>query len=273
MKKWMYNALLGIFIGVFVISAGWLAVYFIDGLVQQSRFDALAQLKEDVTPRPAVGMVDNQQEETPTQPQLVEVTDPKTGKALSLLPDFTELYLQNPDLIGWMTIPGTTVDYPVMQTHDDPDYYLYRNFDKENSNRGCLYVWPGYDVAAPSDCITVFGHHMRDGSMFGQLSKFRDADFRAENPYIFFDSLQQLRTYEVMAVFLTTASVGQGFSYHEFIDAGSEKEFDAFVSKVKKLQLYDTGVTAQYGDKLLCLSTCEYSQVNGRLVVVAKQVG
>lgn len=272
MKKWMYNALLGIFIGVFVISAGYLAVYFIDGWTQQSRFDALAERKEEVTPRPAVGEL-TQQEEEPTAPQLVEVTDPKTGQTRSLLPEFAELYLENPDLIGWMTVPGTVIDYPVMQTHDDPDYYLYRNFDKESSKRGCLYVWPNYDVVTPSDCVTVFGHHMKDGSMFGQLSKYRDPSFRAEHPYIFFDTLTQLRTYEVMAVFLTTASVGQGFAYHEFIDAADQQEFDAFTARVKKLQLYDSGVTAQYGDKLLCLSTCEYSQVNGRLVVVAKQVG
>lgn len=271
MKKWMYNALLGVFIGVFVISAGWLAAYFIDGWMQQNRFNALAEMKDAVTPRPAVGVVDDQ-EEAPTEPQLVEVTDPKTGESVWLLPDFAELYLQNPHLVGWMAIPGTVIDYPVMQSPEDPDYYLSRNFDKKNSKRGCLYTWPASDVAAPSDNITVFGHHMRDGSMFGQLSKYRDAKFRAEHPYIFFDSLQKLRTYEVMAVFLTTASVGEGFSYHEYIDFADEKEFDRFISRVRKLQLYDSGVTAEYGDKFICLSTCEYSQVNGRLVVVAKQV-
>ena len=113
---------------------------------------------------------------------------------------------------------------------------------------------------------------MRDGSMFTQLKYYRQADFRNENPYIFFDTLTELHTYEIIAVFVTTASVGEGFSYHSFVDAENEKDFNDFVAKCKKLALYDTGVSAEYGDKLICLSTCEYTRVNGRLVVVAKRI-
>lgn len=274
MKKWIYNGLIVLFAAVFLVSGGFLLHYYIDGRQQETRYDQLAALKETVTPRPVIPEDSEppEQTEAPTQPQLVEVTDPETGETVSLLPDFAELYLQNNDMVGWLTVPGTVIDYPVMQTPEDRDYYLYRNFDKESNKRGCLYTWPENDVFAPSDNVTVFGHHMRDGSMFGQLDKYRDPAFRAENPYIFFDTLRELRTYEVMAVFLTTASVGEGFGYHEFIDAADEKAFDAFVSEVRKRQLYDTGVTAQYGDKLICLSTCEYSQVNGRLIVVAKRI-
>lgn len=272
MKKWMYNALIILFVTVFVVSAGLLAAYFIEGWQQQRRYTDLADMKEEITPRPAVGNKDNQTEE-PTAPLLTEVTDPETGETVRLLPEFADLYIQNNDLVGWLTIPGTVVDYPVMQTPDEADYYLYRNFDKQDSKRGCLYTWPQSDLSKPSDNITIYGHHMRDGSMFGQLEKFRDPSFRTEHPYIFFDTLTELHTYEVMAVFLTTASVGQGFYYHAFVDAGDKEEFDNFVSRVHQLQLYDTGITATYGDKLICLSTCEYSQVNGRLVVVAKRIG
>ena len=108
--------------------------------------------------------------------------------------------------------------------------------------------------------------------MFAQLDKYRDPQFRQENPYIYFDTLTRLQTYEVMAVFVTTASQGEGFQYHAFVDAQSEEEFADFVAQCKALSLYDTGIDAQYGDKLLCLSTCEYSRTNGRLVVVAKQI-
>lgn len=272
MKKWMYNALIGVFAAVFVISAGFLAAYFIDGWVQQGRYNELSAMKENTSSRPVISE-DGEVIQSAEPPKLVEVTDPETGETVLVLPEFAELYVQNNDIVGWLTIPGTVVDYPVMQSPGDPDYYLYRNFDKENNKRGCLYTWPENSVTTPSDNVTIYGHHMRDGSMFGQLEKFRDPKFRAENPYIFFDTLTELHTYEVMAVFLTTASVGQGFGYHEFIDAKDEKEFNDFVSQIHKLQLYDSGVTAEYGDKLICLSTCEYSQVNGRLVVVAKRIG
>lgn len=271
MKKWIYNGLIVVFAAVFLISAGFLAAYYIEGWQQQSRYTDLAAMKQNVTPRPAIPET-GEQVETPTESQLVEVTDPQTGEPVVMLPEFADLYLQNNHIVGWLTIPGTVIDYPVMQSPQEPDYYLNHNFDKQENKRGCLYIWPECNVLIPSDNVTVYGHHMRDGSMFGQLDKYRDPAFRAENPYIYFDTLRQLHTYEVMAVFLTTASVGQGFGYHAFVDAADEEAFDAFVADVHKLQLYDTGITAAYGDKLICLSTCEYSQTNGRLVVVAKRI-
>lgn len=271
MKKWIYNILIAVFAGIFLISAGLLASYYIEGAIQQNRYDQLSAMKPEQTPRPAISQ--DGEITTDAPPALVDVTDPQTGKTVSMLPEFVQLYGQNRDLVGWLTVPGTKIDYPVMQTPDEPDYYLHRNFDREESDRGCLYVWPESDVFTPSDNVTVFGHHMRDGSMLGQLDKYRDPQFRKENPYIYFDSLQQMRTYEVMAVFITTASVGKGFAYHNFVDASDEAAFDAFVQECQALSLYDTGITATYGDKLLCLSTCEYSRTNGRLVVVAKQVG
>lgn len=270
MKKWMYNALIALLAAVFLVSAVFLVIYFVDGAQQKERYEDLSSMKEDITPRPTIG--ENGELPELSQPALVEVTDPETGEKVSLLPEFADLYVQNNDIVGWLTIPGTVIDYPVMQTPDEPDYYLYRNFDKKDNKRGCLYVWPTNDVLKPSDNITIYGHHMRDGSMFAKLMDYKKEAFYKENRYIFFDTLTQLHTYEIIAVFRTTASVEKGFAYHAFIDAEDQKEFDEFIAKAKKLSMYDTGVTAEYGDKLICLSTCEYSQTNGRLVVVAKRV-
>ena len=260
MKKWLYNGLLVLFIAVFVISGGILVWHYLDSNAQAGRYEELSQIRtqQETTPRPSV------QEEAETLPD--------TGEASLILPEFAALYNLNSDLVGWLKIPGTVIDYPVMQTPDNPDYYLKRNFDKEQNSHGCIYVREVCDVSRPSDNITIYGHHMRDGSMFAQLDKYRDPAFRQENPYIYFDTLTRLQTFEVMAVLVTTASQGEGFSYHTFVDAQTPEEFDQFVAQCKDLALYDTGITATYGDKLLCLSTCEYSQTNGRLVVVAKQI-
>lgn len=274
LKKWMFTVCVVVLALIFLGSGIMVGVYYWDAHQQESRYDDLAQLRPTDNTRP---LPDNPEPEGETEPDdphanMVEVTDPETGETRWILTDFAQLYRLNSDIIGWLKIPAVDVDYPVMYTPEDPEYYLRRNFDKEKNTRGCLFVQAGCDVFTPSDNVTIYGHRMRDGTMFGQLQKFRKASFRDENPYIYFDTLTQLHTYEIMSVFLTTASVGQGFAYHGFVNAGNPEEFDAFVKQCKKLALYDTGVDAQYGDKLICLSTCEYSQTNGRLVVVAKRV-
>ena len=114
---------------------------------------------------------------------------------------------------------------------------------------------------------------MKDGSMFAGLRAYTGREFWEEHPYIRFDTLKEHHTYVIFAVFSTTASQGQGFEYHEFIDAYDEAEFDEFINQCLSLSLYNTGIEPVYGDKIICLSTCEYSRVNGRLVVAAVRIG
>lgn len=271
MKKWMHNALIIIFATVFLVSAGYIALYYIDAGRQAALHDQLDQVHtQQTTPRP---VVDEQtgEVEIPAPPKYVDVTNP-AGETISVLSDLAQLYTMNPDLVGWMRIPGTQINYPVMQTPDKVDYYLKRNFEKEYSQRGSLYVRGTCDVFTPSDNQTVYGHHMRDGSMFAALDNYLDKAFFEANPYIYYDTLFEMHTYKIIAVFKTTATEGEGFAYHRFENAANEKEFDEFVATCKKLAFYDTGEDAVYGDKLICLSTCEYTQTNGRLVVVAKRI-
>ena len=108
--------------------------------------------------------------------------------------------------------------------------------------------------------------------MFSHLAKFIQKSFWQENQYLYFDTLDQHHTYQIIYVFTTTASVGEGFLYHQFINATTQEEFNSFLVSCSRHSLYDTGLTATYGDKLLTLSTCEYSQENGRLVIVAKRL-
>ena len=278
MKKWLYNICMILFAAVFLLSAVILGDYYWNARVQQERYQDLSLLRPETNARPqpnqseTVPGAEDAPQDTESQPKTVEVTDPKTGEKREILVEFAQLYEMNSDIVGWMSIPAIGVDYPVMQTPEDPEFYLRRNFDKEDCKEGCLFVDAKCDVFTPSDNMTIYGHRMKNDTMFGQLDKFRKASFREENPYIYFDSLTELRTYEIMAVFRTTASVGQGFSYHSFVNAEDQEDFDHFVARCKKLSMYDTGVDAQYGDQLICLSTCEYTLTNGRLVVVAKRV-
>ena len=189
-----------------------------------------------------------------------------------ILAKYKELFLQNEDMVGWISIAGTTINYPVMQTKNNPNFYLKHNFEKEYSDLGVPYVQENCDLST-SDNLIIYGHHIKGQKMFGALEDFKSQSFYEEHRTIQFDTLTEQAEYEIVAVFKTVAYSSAGFRYYDFVDAESEEDFNAYIAKCRELALYDTGVTAEYGDRLITLSTCEYSAQNGRLVVVAKKVG
>ncbi len=207
------------------------------------------------------------EEETSPANEPAETTPPKQ----TAFEKYSAVYEQNSNFVGWISIEGTNIDYPVMQTIGKPNYYLKRNFEKQYSDYGVPYVQENCDLEFSDNCV-LYGHHMNNGTMFSDLCKYADEDFYREHKTICFDTLSGFGEYEVIAAFKTAAYSQQGFKYYHFTLADSAEDFDAYISKCKELALYDTGVTAEYGDRLITLSTCEYSRNNGRMVVVAKQV-
>ena len=130
------------------------------------------------------------------------------------------------------------------------------------------------DVLKPSTNLILYGHHMKSGQMFGGLSLYSDQSYYEKHPCIQFDTIYEKGLYEIMYVFRSRVYSEDEivFKYYQFIDAQSEQEFDSYMNDMEEMSLYDTGVTAQYGDRLLTLSTCDYQEKNGRFVVVAKKV-
>lgn len=248
--------------------------YFLESIQAQSDYDEITKLMESGKDQiqstvPFIPPVQN----IPEVPDSTASSIPsETTATPTILPEYAALYLQNDDMVGWIEIEGTKLNYPVLQTPDEKDFYLHRDFNKETSNHGAIYVQENCDVWTPSDNVVIYGHNMKDGSMFATLLKYKKQEYWQEHRFIYFNTLLERHTYEIVAVFKTTATVGKGFDYHLFVEAENEEEFNAYVDKIKKLSYYDTGVDAEYGDKLITLSTCEYTLTNGRLVVVAKQV-
>ncbi len=189
-----------------------------------------------------------------------------------MLSKYVNLYSKNHDLAGWLSIPETVIDYPVMQCEDNV-YYLSHDFFGNEDRYGCLFVKNIADIDTPGTNFIIYGHSMWDGSMFGSLEKYKSESYCREHPIIYFDTLYEERTYEVIAVFLSKVydQNDDVFKYYQFYQADSEEEFRVFYENIKELSLYDTGVTAQYGDTFLMLSTCAYHEEDGRLVVVAKK--
>lgn len=188
--------------------------------------------------------------------------------------ELQEMYRQNEDLVGWLSFPDSEdiiIDYPVMHHPEEKDFYLHANFQKEYSDHGTLYIKEDCDVFEPTDNVVIYGHNMRDGSMFAGLLQYQSKDFWEENQTFVFQTLTEKYEYQIIAVFITSGYYGIGYPFHMFVRAESAEDFNQFVADIKGLALYDTGVSAEYGDKLITLSTCEYSLENGRLVVVAKR--
>lgn len=199
-------------------------------------------------------------------------TKGEAAPAPAMLSKYMELYEENNDLAGWLSIEGMRIDYPVMQCEDD-EYYLHHDFYGEDSKYGCLYVRAQADLEAGTNFV-IYGHNMKDGAMFGDLDLYLKESFYKEHAIISFDTLYEERSYEIVAVFRSKVYNADEdvFKYYQFYQADTEEEFEDFYSHIKELSLYDTGVEAQFGDTFLTLSTCAYHVKDGRLAVVAKRV-
>ena len=278
-KKFIYGAAIAALAALFLYSAGSLILYYAQSAKSQGAYDDLAAMMEQV--RPSIPLLPTPQQpdtstlpgETEAESPYVTIVHPDTGEEMEILPEYAELFQMNTDLVGWISIYDSMINYPVVQTGTDrTDYYLKRDFNKNYSAHGCVYVREQCDVFAPSDNLTIYGHRMQDNTMFGYLAKYEEKSYWELHPFVRFDTLKHRQLYQIICVFKTTANLGEGFPYHRFENAQTEEEFNDFLSRCKSLALYDTGLTAEYGDKLISLSTCEYTQQNGRLVVLAKRI-
>lgn len=180
------------------------------------------------------------------------------------------LNAKNPDCIYWLRIPKTEIDYPVMYRPADKEYYLYRDYEENYSPSGSLYLAENCDPEH-GDNLIIYGHHMRSGAMFAHLDDYKDEDFYKKHKYIELETLHGHEDYEIIAAFTTPVYTGHDFEYYNFTVTEDPAEFNNYVRQCKEKSIYPTGKSAEYGQRLLTLSTCEYSQKNGRMVIVAVQ--
>lgn len=190
-----------------------------------------------------------------------------------VLNEYKTLYNKNRRLIGWLKIDDTIIDYPVMQTTNN-EYYLDHNFNQEKDNNGSIFMDAACVAYPRSQNLILYGHHMRSGKMFGDLEKYASESYYKRHSIIQFDTIYEKGTYQVMYVFRAKVLKENeiAFKYYQFIDANSPEEFNSYMKEMEKMSLYDTGVSAEYGEELLTLSTCDHSQTDGRFAVVAKRV-
>lgn len=189
-----------------------------------------------------------------------------------MLTRYYDLYKLNEDMVGWIKIDGTVIDYPVVYNETNNVYYLHRNFYKENSSSGVPFLDFQCNLQNWSDNLIIYAHNMRNGTMFHDLLEYSKLGFWENHKIVKFDTMYFRCKYEIFAAFRTAVGSEDEFRYYEFINADSKDEFDEYVSMCKERSLYNTGITPEYGETLLTLSTCSYNTNNERFVVVARQI-
>lgn len=207
-------------------------------------------------------------------------------------PGLAELYEKNNDFVGWLKINGTRVDYPVMQTPDNPEYYLHRDFDKKDSVSGTPFLDAGSVVSGPGKTWNwfIYGHNMKFGTMFHDLMKYENKAFWKKHSTFTFDTYSPGQAgnhsqgtanagtteveYEIVAAAYSKirSKDSTKFKYYQYYSYTDEQTFNEFVAGIKDESLYDTGITPEYGDQLVTLSTCAYQTTNGRFYIVGRRI-
>ena len=185
-----------------------------------------------------------------------------------------KLQEENADIVGWLEIEGTDINYPVLQGKDD-EYYMTHNYKKEYSRNGSIFLSKDYNWDIPSNNLLIYGHNLNNGTMFQELLKYKDEEFYKEHQIIRFTTAFEDVEFEIISVFQSRVyykSEKNVFRYYYFVNPETEEEYNEFVESAKRVSLYEIEATANYGDSLITLSTCSYHVKDGRFAVVGKKI-
>lgn len=218
--------------------------------------------------------------------KIVSSVSKAVSESGGILPELEPFYKQNNELVGWITIPKTNIDYPVVQCKSDTknEKYLKTNFNGQSERHGAIFLDFRFNIKPLSQDLIIYGHNMNDGQMFGQLvnySKARGNDYVAfynSSPLIEFDTLYQRCKWKIFAVLVTTADPNHKGSL-DYInpELGNASDFNSFISEVRKRSFINTKVDVLPTDNILTLSTCDYDYPKtdndwARLAIMARKV-
>lgn len=256
-KKTFIIILACILVAAFIFSAYKIISYYSQAQRSKNIYNELRELVSE-------SETDNTQETDNTE----DLSDEKSDVVLK---KYEPIYIRNDDFWGWIKIDGTVIDYPVMHTPSDSEYYLHRGFDKSYLFSGTPFL-EGKCFDRCGNYI-IYAHHMNDKSMFGMIPQYGDEQFMEEHRIIKLSTLNKTSDYEVIAAFYSKvySDDKDEFRYYAYTDLTDKDRFDEYVDGVKKNTIYDTNFDVKYGEQLLTLSTCNYHTENGRFVVVAKE--
>lgn len=185
-----------------------------------------------------------------------------------------ELKKQNDDIIGWLQVYNTNINYAVVQGQNN-EFYMNHDFLKKESENGALFLDYQYDWKKPDTNLLIYGHNKENNLMFSELLKYSKEEFYKKNPSIRFTTVEEDNEYEIISAFYSRVyykSEKDVFRYYFFLSAENEEDFNNYINNAIKSSIYNTGKTATYGDQLITLSTCSYHTEDGRFAIVAKKI-
>lgn len=267
--------------GFYVLNrAGFTFLPFIESIAAREAEENLTAVPaNEPLPEEPVTVSQNDEEDIPDDTINIEETDseksvPKKPEPVRIPNPYKDKFLENEDMVGWLTLKDSPIDCPVMWTPENEEKYLHMDFNGNYSVGGCLLLDTDSALDPLTTNLIIHGHNMGNGTMFGTLAKFESKEYMEKHKFFHLHTRDYDHRYKVMAVFRSKVYYvsDECFKYYKFFEAKDEKEFDDFYKNVKELSLYDTGVEAKYGDRFLTLSTCSYHTQNGRFVVVCKEI-
>lgn len=257
--------LLYVCIVMFLISIAYIVYYKYTMYSENKDFAELRTSKDEVSTLESEG--NNKTENL--EPEIESVV-----KSIEILPEYEMLHKENADLYGWIKIEDTVIDYPVMYTPENPNFYLYKNWYKEETSSGSIFI--DGRTSQTTNNIIVYGHNMKSGTMFGSLDQYKEKNYYDGHKYIQFDTIYEKATYEIIAVAKAIVyyehKPENEFLFYEHTELNSEEEFNEYVSYMKENSYYRIDSTAEYGDEIITLCTCDYWGQDARLLVVAKKI-
>jgi len=263
-KRIIYDVIILLLLVEFIYAVFYLKNYFYNKSGERDLIQTIQLQKQQVVEETVDAAESDNFEET-------------VGK-VEILPEYKKLFEENNDMYGWIKIEGTEIDYPVLYTPEDPNFYVNKNWKKEIcfENVGNSIFIDG-QTTENSNNIIVYGHNMNDGSMFGSLKEYRDEAYYQDHKYIEFDTLYEKQIFEVICVSKTVVYYDDikpkdAYLFYEHTELNSKEEFDEYLENVRENAYYDITTEAVYGDELITLCTCNYWRKNGRLLVVAKKI-
>lgn len=268
MRKVLRWCILIVSVITFAISIGIIIWYYSNRAKDQEKIDELKEIisTEDYTTKDTTGTTTSSSSTTDKYLKYY-IIDGTVVQA-----KYKDIYIKNHDYIGWLQSDNTKIDYPIVYTPDNTDYYLRKDFDRNYSIGGTLLFGAGADIEKPTDNIFIYGHRMSDGSMFGSLENYLDEDYYLEHKYFQMNTLVEDGTYEVVAAFRTKSYFDDPNIFSIYTQQNLTKDqFEQFKAVIKELTKYKT-IDISYGDKFITLSTCSYYTTNGRFVVIAKKI-